>query len=160
MALKELTRFEGTRLVVELDHVHEHLAAARRVRQHDECVRVRDEPALAAGAVRTVRREVVEARERLHALHEADPARHPPGELPDMGALAADDAAVVAVEEADELEALLVRLLDDLVGCHGSASTDEPGWMGAADDRAGRARSDALAATGPAPFPERPRRRA
>ena len=40
-----------------------------------------------------------------------------------MRALAADDASVVAVQEANELEALLVRYPDDLVGCHGRASS-------------------------------------
>ena len=45
-----------------------------------------------------------------------------------MGALAADDSAVVAVQEADELEPALLGLGHDLVGCHRTAS------IGAGDD--------------------------
>ena len=48
----------------------------------DERVRIRHEPDLADRAVGRVRREEVQARERLHALHEPDPARHPPRERP------------------------------------------------------------------------------
>ena len=103
------------------------------------------EPDLADRAVGRVRREGVEARERLHALHEPDPARHPPGELPDVGALAADHAAVVAVQEANELEALLVRRRSVTIVARVS-------WIAP--------RSAVGSATGPAPSPGRPRRRA
>ena len=103
--LEERPRVERPRRVVELDHVHDHLGAARGIRQEDEGLRIGNEPDLADGAVGRVRGEEVEARERLHPLDEADPALHPPRELPDVGALAADDAAVVAVEEADQLNA-------------------------------------------------------
>ncbi len=143
-ALQEPARVEGPGRVVELDHVHEHLAAARRVGQDRERLRVRDEPDLADGPVGRVRRERVDARERLHALHEADARLHPPGERRDVRALAAHDAAVVAVQEAHELEALGLGLGDDLLGCHRAclagcglgASTAGPGacpWTGGAD---------------------------
>jgi hypothetical protein len=63
LSLEEVPRVEGPRLVVQLDHIHEHLAAARGVRQHDERLRVGHEPDLANGPVRRVRRERVDARE-------------------------------------------------------------------------------------------------
>jgi hypothetical protein len=104
--------------MVELDHVDEHLAAARRIRQDNEGVRIGHQPDLADRAVGRVRRERVDARERLHPLDQADPALHPACELSDVSALATDHAAVVAVQEADELEAAFLGLGDDLVGCH------------------------------------------
>ena len=116
--LQECPRVERPWRMVELDHVHEHLAAARGVRQDVEGIGVRHESDLADRPVGGVRGERVHARERLHPLHEADAALHAPGELPDVGALTADHAAVVAVEESDELESTGLGLGDDLVGCH------------------------------------------
>src|SRR5260370_969344 len=115
-------RVERPGRVIELDDVNDHLAAARGGGQDDERVRIRDEPDLADRAVGRIRGERIEARERLHALDEADTALHPPGELPDMGALATDDPAVVAVEEADQLDSTVRGLGDDLVRCHRRSS--------------------------------------
>ena len=117
--LQERPRIERPGLMVELDHVHDHLPAAWRVGEDHERLGIRHEPDLADRSVGRVGCEEVQARERLHALHEPDPALHPAGERTDVGALAADHAAVVAVQEANELEAPLVRLADDLLWCHG-----------------------------------------
>ena len=126
-ALQEPARVERPRRVVQLDHVHQHLAAARGVGEHHEGVRVGHQPDLADRPVGRVGRQRVDARERLHALDEADPALDPPGQRRDVGALAADDAAVVAVQEAHELQALGLGLGDDLLGCHRDASFDAGG---------------------------------
>ena len=117
-ALEERARVERPGRMVELDHVDEHLAAARGIRQDHEGVRIRDQPDLADRSVGRIRGERVEARERLHPLDQADAALHPARQLADVRALAADHAAVVAVQEADELEAALLGLGDDLVRCH------------------------------------------
>jgi hypothetical protein len=58
LSLEEVARVEGPRLVVQLDHVDHHLAAARGVRQHDERLGVRHEPDLADRPVRRVRASV------------------------------------------------------------------------------------------------------
>src|SRR5207244_11773922 len=104
-------------------HVGDHLAAAWRIWQNDEGLRVRDQPDLPHRTVRRVGRQRIETRERLHALDEADTALHPAPERANVRALATADAAVVAVQEPDELEAAFLCLGNDLIRCHRRASS-------------------------------------
>ena len=113
-ALEERPAIGGVGLAVEGLHVDQHGGSVGGVGCDGECARVGHEPDLADGPHALDAREMIQHGEGLHRDRQADSAFESIAEVSDAGALATDDAVVVAVEEAHEAEARCLRLRYDL----------------------------------------------
>jgi hypothetical protein len=113
-ALEESAAIGGIGLAVKRLHVDEDGAGVRGVRGDGEGGRVGHQPDLPDRTHTVDAGQVVEHGEGLHRDREADAGFESLVEVGDAGALAADDAIVVAVEEPHQAEARCLRLGDDL----------------------------------------------
>jgi hypothetical protein len=117
-ALQERAGAACVRLPVEGHVVRQHRRRAWGVGQHGERVRVGNEPHLADGAHALDRLELVEGVHRQHGYGDTDAGLHALGETVDVDGLASDDAAVVAVEDAEQPYIRRPAGGDDLLGGH------------------------------------------
>ena len=97
--LEEGPRARLPRLPVRPDQVRRHRGRAGRIRQRDVRLRVGHDADLTDGAHALHRLEVVEHVHRHHRDRVPDAARHPGFQARDVRGLAADDPAVVGIEE-------------------------------------------------------------
>jgi hypothetical protein len=122
----------SVRGAVERHMIDEHRGRAGRVRQHHERLRIWNQADLPDRAHARHRLQLIE---RVHCLHrnsESDARLHTLGELLDEHTLPANDAPVVAVEEAHEANPRLVAPRHDRLGrsrCHAGQRTDAAARM-------------------------------
>ena len=105
LALEEGARARLPRRPSSGAHVARHGRRVRRVREHGERPRIRDQPDLADGAEALDGLELVQHVHRLHGHREPDAVGQPMREPVHVRGLPARDAAVVGVEEAHEADA-------------------------------------------------------
>ena len=116
--LQERARASAPRRSVAGEHVAGHGRAVRRVGQQHEAIRIGQQTNFADRPHTLHRLELIEAVHRHHRHRQADPIRQATTQPAKRGGLAANRAAVVAVQEAHQPYASVVRLLDDVFGCH------------------------------------------
>jgi hypothetical protein len=113
-ALQEAALAHRRGLAVEPDVVREHRPRVRRIGKDAERVEIGHEPDLTHRPHAFDGLQLVERAHRLHGDGEPDPALEPTLEPAARRRLPTHRAVVAAPEEADEAEARLVRLLDDV----------------------------------------------
>ena len=130
--------------------IGQHRSGVGRVGQDAERVEVGHEPELAHRPQRGDGLQLVECADRLHGHREPDAGAQPSLEAVAPGRLGPHGAVVPAPQEAEEAQAGLIELRDDVVDAHARR----------ASRRRGRCRDPAAAASGSRRGRSRPSRRA
>ena len=114
--------------MVHGDHIHQDQGALWGVGQEREGIQVGHHAKLAHRPHAVDWLQLVHVAHDLHRRGNADARGQAAFEAGDVGGLATDDAAVVAVGEHNQLDPGIAGLLDDFVGFHDDLCTEL--WQG------------------------------